>query len=286
MGRLHIPLALIIGLLLTSTSWYLSWAKLGWLSEYAFFPLWVGYILIVNGTTEVIYQDSLIRRMKGDFLYLFVISIPLWWFFEAVNSVVQNWHYVFATPVSTLRYTLQASLNFSTVVPAVLSAAFLTHRVAERLVSPTLGLGKSLQLSNSTAVWSIVLSVAMFATIVLFPKEAFPLVWIAPIGLLEALAYYQKVPLLLEDISRGRYRLTASLMIGTLFTGFWWELWNYYSLPKWIYTIPYVGFWKVFEMPMLGYFGYLFFGLIVFSYAAFALHILAKRELRSLFFSN
>ncbi len=39
-----------------------------------------------------------------------------------------------------------------------------------------------------------------------------------------------------------------------------WELWNFYSYPKWIYHIPYVGVLHVFEMPLAGYGGYLFFG--------------------------
>ena len=59
--------------------------------------------------------------------------------------------------------------------------------------------------------------------------------------------------------------------------------WNFYSLPKWIYTIPYVGFWKVFEMPILGYLGYPFFGLIVFSYAALALNFIGGQDLAKLF---
>ena len=57
-------------------------------------------------------------------------------------------------------------------------------------------------------------------------------------------------------------------MSGTLFTGIWWELWNFYSMPKWIYTIPYVDFCRVFEMPVLGYLGYPFFGLIVYSWSS------------------
>jgi len=63
-------------------------------------------------------------------------------------------------------------------------------------------------------------------------------------------------------------------MFATIFTGFWWEMWNYYSLPKWYYTIPYVGFYKVFEMPALGYLGYLPFGLEVLSFFYFAVGLL------------
>lgn len=51
---------------------------------------------------------SLLRRMRWSFLWLFVISVPMWWFFEYMNSIVQNWHYVFAHPISILQ-TLKIS---------------------------------------------------------------------------------------------------------------------------------------------------------------------------------
>jgi hypothetical protein len=51
-----------------------------------------------------------------------------------------------------------------------------------------------------------------------------------------------------------------------LFNGIVWELWNYYSSPKWAYMIPYVGFLNVFEIPILSYLGYPFFGMIVYSF--------------------
>jgi len=38
-------------------------------------------------------------------------------------------------------------------------------------------------------------------------------------------------------------------------------MWNYYSLSKWSYTVPYVNRFQLFEMPILGYAGYLPFGL-------------------------
>jgi len=72
-------------------------------------------------------------------------------------------------------------------------------------------------------------------------------------------------------------------MTGTLFTGFWWELWNFYSMPKWIYHIPYVGFWNVFEMPVLGYLGYPLFGLIAFSWASLVFSLLFRIDLVRIF---
>ena len=50
-------------------------------------------------------------------------------------------------------------------------------------------------------------------------------------------------------------------MIAALVCGFFWELWNWHSEAKWIYTVPGVERWHLFEMPALGYAGYLPFGL-------------------------
>jgi hypothetical protein len=38
-------------------------------------------------------------------------------------------------------------------------------------------------------------------------------------------------------------------------------MWNVHSLNKWIYSVPYVHRFLVFEMPLLGFAGYLPFGL-------------------------
>ena len=38
-------------------------------------------------------------------------------------------------------------------------------------------------------------------------------------------------------------------------------MWNFYSLARWEYAVPFVQRFKVFEMPLLGYAGYLPFGV-------------------------
>jgi hypothetical protein len=112
----------------------------------------------------------------------------------------------------------------------------------------------------------------------LIPAIAFPLVWVAPILLLEPIMFAVGYPCMLRRIERGEWLFPAAIAIGTLFNGIWWELWNFYSLPKWVYTVPYVGTWKIFEMPLLAYFAYPFFGFIVYSYTEFALSGLLAGE--------
>ena len=100
---------LLISTFWTALWWFIAWGRITILSEYSFFPLWLGYIFTINAVSEVLYRDSLLGRMRGWFASLFIASIPLWWFFEWVNSYLQNWHYVLLHPISQLHYVTQAS---------------------------------------------------------------------------------------------------------------------------------------------------------------------------------
>ena len=272
---------LILGTTLTAISWVFAWSNAGIMSEYSFFPLWIGYILTINGIGEAAYRTSLIRVMRWYFLALFIASIPLWWFFEVVNGVVHNWEYILPHPISGLHYVIQASTNFATVLPAVLSTAFVAHWMLRGYGLEATGVPWIVWRSHLLA--SIFIGLVSFAGLWAFPQETFPLLWVAPILFLEPVAYVAGLPSLLRVLTDGRYLLPVSVMSATLFTGIWWELWNFYSMPKWIYHIPYVGFWKIFEMPVLGYFGYPFFGIIVFSWAFIVLTTFFKQDLIRMF---
>jgi hypothetical protein len=66
---------------------------------------------------------------------------------------------------------------------------------------------------------------------------------------------------ILSDLSAGRWTLVFASAVSALICGFFWEMWNYFSQAKWIYSIPFVQKFQIFEMPLLGYAGYLPFGL-------------------------
>lgn len=264
---------LFFGLVLTLISWIFAWGKFSSFSQYSFFPLWIGYVLTINGLSFWLFKSSLLSFLKIKFLILFLISIPLWWLFETLNKITKNWSYVLPKPISNLDYFLGGSIYFSTVVPAVLSTAFLFYFLLLKVkpikdrpstVTPTILIG------------SFILGVLFILWIFLFPNLYFPLLWGGVFLLLEPLNYIFKFPSLFYRVSRGDWTLVIAIMSATLFTGFWWELWNFYSFPKWTYSIPDVGFYKVFEMPILGYLGYPFFGLEVYSFTNFSFGLLRK----------
>ena len=55
-------------------------------------------------------------------------------------------------------------------------------------------------------------------------------------------------------------------------------MWNFYSYPKWLYRVPSVGFLHIFEMPLLGYGGYIPFSLELFALYHLVVGLLKRRE--------
>jgi hypothetical protein len=266
-----------LGAALTLVCWALAWSPLALpVSQYTFFPLWLGYVALVNGLAERYFADSLLRRLGPRFSTLFLASVPFWWVFERLNTIVRNWVYVFARPVSDLQYVVEASIDFSTVVPAVTSTVYFVRlAMAERAVAVS---GPALRVGRAGLAAMAAGGALCLLTVVLWPTIAFPLVWIAPFLLLEPPLHVLGLPTVLRRAQDGDWSLVAAIVLATTANGFVWELWNFYSSPKWIYTVPYVGFCKIFEMPILGYFGYPFFGLIVFDYAIMVHAALFGRE--------
>lgn len=73
-------------------------------------------------------------------------------------------------------------------------------------------------------------------------------------------------------MKNGDWSKVILVGLATVFNGFFWEFWNFGSewfhddAPTnpnyWKYSVPYLDKFHIFsEMPVLGYFGYLFFGL-------------------------
>jgi hypothetical protein len=105
----------------------------------------------------------------------------------------------------------------------------------------------------------------MLASTLLWPKFFYPLVWISLALILEPVNRMLGRRHLLEWLQRGDWRPVISLSLGALICGFFWEMWNEWSWPQWIYHTPGAGFLHVFKMPLPGYGGYIPFALELFA---------------------
>jgi hypothetical protein len=244
--------------------WLLAWIRFSWfapLQPYTFFPLWLGYILFINSLTYRRTGRCLVISEPRFLLLLFLASMFFWWFFEYLNRFVQNWYYLGVEKFSPSEYVLHASICFSTVLPAVLSTEeFLSS--FPRLTEPFKDFFP-MRLSKPARVAWTVLFLAAFglAGIGRWPDFLFPLLWISPLLVITAVQRISGRQTIFAAIEKGDWRPIWLPAMAALVCGFFWEMWNFHSLAHWRYSVPYVERFHLFAMPLLGYAGYLPFGL-------------------------
>ncbi len=247
-------------------AWILAWTRFSWfarLQDFTFSPLWFAYILVVNALAVRRTGRCLMTDHPVAFGLLFPLSAAFWWFFEFLNRFVQNWHYVGIGTLSSFEYVVFATLPFSTVLPAVLSTERLLRSV------PAIGLGLErigmpsfrAHTRRVIAAATLALAAAGLTAIGVWPDWLFPLLWLSPLLVMTSIQTLAGKPTLFSPLAHGDWSRLYRLALAALVCGFFWEMWNYYSLARWVYAVPFVNRFHVFEMPILGYAGYLPFGL-------------------------
>src|SRR5512136_648667 len=96
------PLHGWIGASLVLVFWALNWGLPGLRTQWAFFPLWLGYCLVVDSLVFLRTGTSLLTRSWKKYLGLFTASALVWWLFEVANLRLQNWQYLGAEKFSPL----------------------------------------------------------------------------------------------------------------------------------------------------------------------------------------
>ncbi|NOX34115.1 MAG: hypothetical protein GXP56_10330 [Deltaproteobacteria bacterium] len=243
--------------------WVMAWTRFDWFKPFqahTFFPLWLCWIISVNA---IIYRSKTQCPMfntPSKFLFLFMVSSLFWWAFEFLNRFVGNWYYT-GSQYPGLEYFLLATLSFSTVLPAVesmkaylLTFAWFKNRFKH--ARPLHGTG-----SRSFGLLMVASSGVLLSLVGIFPEILFFTVWLCPLFLLIGFRILSGRHHILSGAENGDYTMVAAYAAAGLICGFFWEMFNMYSLARWQYSIPYVDILHVFEMPLLGYAGYLPFGL-------------------------
>lgn len=250
-----------------------------------YFPIvWFGYILIVDALICKLKKGSLISKHPKKFLFLLFVSAVFWWIFELVNLRIQNWIYIDKTGATLLpKYWAMSTISFATVLPAVFETFDLLSIIKTMNHQ---NLHKNYNVSRTPLYLMIFAGVLCFALVFIFPKGAFFLIWIAFLLILDPINYLHKVPSIIEHWKEGRWKFVFFLALAGLACGFLWEFWNYYAIIKWNYTwqyyTPFANFGYVFEMPILGYIGYLPFALSLYAMYHFIKTLFTKHSLDKL----
>ncbi|MGD9228413.1 MAG: hypothetical protein PVF26_18030 [Desulfobacterales bacterium] len=252
-----------LGLGCGASAWVMAWTRFDWFASFqphTFTPLWLAFILVVNGLSYRHNGKCMMLNRPVYFLLLFPTSAAFWWFFEYLNRFVQNWFYA-GPEFSAGEYFWYATLPFSTVLPAVLG-------IRDWILS-TPWLRKSFRnfrpfripYPKVLAALTMAASASGLAGIGVWPNTLFPLLWVSPLLIILSLQILMDECHILSELPEGNWTALVAAALAAVICGVFWEMWNYYSLAKWNYSIPFVHRLQVFEMPILGYAGYLPFGL-------------------------
>lgn len=202
----------------------------------------------------------MITQRRSHYLLLFPLSALFWWFFEYLNRFVQNWYYI-GPNFAPWEYFLYATPPFATVLPAVMGTQewLRSYRWPQQIFGSFL----PIELENTKA-WGAVIYVSAAAGLFgigIWPNYLFALLWISPLLVLVSIQMVGGEVQIFSRIPHGDWHIIVCSALAALCCGFFWEMWNMHSLAKWKYSIPFVHCFQLFEMPLLGYAGYLPFGL-------------------------
>jgi predicted flap endonuclease-1-like 5' DNA nuclease len=238
-----------------------------WFYVFAWYPT----LVIIDQVVALLGGGSLFARPR-ELVAMLWWSAVLWFVFEAINLRLEDWYYVFL-PASRLERWVGITVSLATVVPAVL----LPERVLDRLGVWHELRGRPVPLRPQQVRVAFWLGWAILGLVLALPRYLYPLTWGAGWLIAEPLLY-ERGPerSLFRDLARGSWGRIARLMAAGLFAGLLWESFNALARGRWIYTVPGLERAKIFEMPPVGFLGFPFFALEVWS----LYHLIAPRATR------
>jgi len=253
-----------IGLFLIISGMLNSYAGIERLSDWTTPVCWWGYILAVDAIILKIKKRSVIKNNFRLFLYHIIFSVLFWLIFEVYNLHLKNWVYT-GVPGSALETYAGMAFSFMTILPALFYTAELIHMsgIFGRIKFP------KITVSSSLAWLFIVTGFAGLVIPLMLPQNTagymFITVWLGWIFMLEPVNFYSGTESILKDLTFQNGGRLMSLFASGAVCGFLWEFWNFWAGSKWEYTVPFQINVRIFEMPLLGFLGFLPFALEYFA---------------------
>ena len=241
-----------------------------------YFPLvWFGYIMVIDALVYKLRKNSLLVNRPGEFLGLLISSAIFWWIFEFINLKLENWNYNNVSGILALNNVIKKTICFSTVLPAFFETVELirSFHLFEKNK-----LHKKFNISKRFIHIMITLGIISLLLPLIFPNYFYPLIWLTFFLILDPINYLHNQPSIIQHLKDKKLVIPLSLLFAGIIMGFLWEFWNYYAITKWHYNIPFLGFFKIFEMPVLGYLGYFPFAFELYAMYFFLRSLFLNKE--------
>lgn len=260
---------ILAGLFLHIISLVLNLLGIELFHVYFYFFAWWSFILILEGINLEMYKESLMFPNFKKFINIALSSSFLWLVFELLNFRVKNWSYhnvplnIFILPFGFLCY--------ATVIPAIVDISkildfFVRYKTVRYDFIRKTSYNKNL---------SLLVGFSSLVLLLLYPTFFFPFMWLCFIFICEPWNDF--------ILLKNRQKI-VSLGISALICGIFWEFWNWLSGAHWRYEIPFFSKPKIFQMPLLGYLGFVPFGVEIYSMYILLMKLMKKIDKYKLIF--
>jgi hypothetical protein len=261
----------IVGIALILISEILLFLRVYFIGIYFTPIVWTGYILFIDALNLKLSGRSIIINHRREFLFMLPWSIACWLIFEVYNLQLRNWTYT-GLPKNVILRFIGYGWSFATIFPAILETAELFKYIfqhSNRTSSP---------ISKQVLISAMLLGVCFLVMPLLLDQsiaaKLFVLVWMGFIFVLDPINNLHGEKSIFGEWKLKDYTTSIALVLSGLFCGVLWEFWNYWAIAKWQYIVPisFVGP-KFFEMPLLGYLGFVPFAFEVYVMQEFLISL-------------
>lgn len=265
-------------------SFVFKWSSPKLLVNWVDLPLFWGFTLMLDGWVYVRKGGhSIIGDHPRAMFGIGVSAILGWLIFEYLNNyVLESWYYPMGELIPDDEFVIYAVLGSSGLIPPCIEIYALLRTFPALSVKYTQG--PKITMPRWVEWALLIITVGSLFLAPFFPDILFGALWFSPMAMLAIVLDRCGIWNPFTPIKNGDYSYVVLLALSYLITGFCLEGWNYLSATHitgapnycgevhqvmemthnasyWVYSIPFVDKFHIFEMPLLGFLGYLPFGV-------------------------
>ena len=276
-NKVKLPIWFWTGSVIWSVSLFLLWGKfdsITWFLKFVDIALWWSFAMMIDGWVYVRSGGvSLIGTRPRELAGIAVASVLGWMVFEYFNFFVhRNWYYPISYQLPRAEFLCYSMIASTAVFPISFEfySLFNTFGNFKNKYSQ----GFKIVLPNWLKLSVLGLCLVVMFLINFHPDKLFLAVWFAPLLIFAILLDRMKIWTPFTEVKNGNWSPLMLIALSWVAAGLCVECWNYFSavhpvgLPPtsnntlyWRYSVPYVNVAHLFEMPILGYLGYLPYGV-------------------------
>lgn len=254
------------------------------LVNWADLPLFWGFTLMLDGWVYVRRGGhSIVGDHPKAIIGIGVSAVLGWLIFEYLNNfVLESWYYPKGDLIPEDEFVIYAVLGSSGLIPPAIEfyALFKTFPG----LSAKYSRGPKITFPNWVLYLLLGVSLLSLFLAPFFPDILFPALWYSPLILIAVVLTKCGIWTPFTPVKEGDYSYVILLSLSYFFLGLCLECFNYlsathimgspnvcgdvfkeidvtYNASYWVYSVPYLNKYHLFEMPVLGFLGYFPFGV-------------------------